>query len=46
VVFGLMAGILLISLALLRSIDVGAFQKQANESPSIIERAAMAGDAG
>ncbi len=46
VVFELMAGILLISLVMLRNIDVGAFQKQAKETPSVIERAAIAGDAG
>ena len=44
VVFLLMAGLLLASLALLHSIDVSAFRRQAAE-PSLIERAAATNDA-
>lgn len=43
VVFGIEAGMLLISLRLLREIDVSAFRRSA-EQPSIVERAAIAGD--
>lgn len=45
-VFGIMALILLISLLMLRRIDVKAFKQQAEAHPSLIERAAMAGDPG
>jgi BCD family chlorophyll transporter-like MFS transporter len=44
VVFGVEAGMLLVSLFMLRQIDVTAFQRQAR-TPSMIERAAIAGDA-
>jgi hypothetical protein len=46
VVFSLMAVIMLISLIMLRSINVKAFQRQAEAAPSVIERAAIAGDPG
>jgi BCD family chlorophyll transporter-like MFS transporter len=46
VVFGIMALILLVSLVMLRSIDVKAFRQQAEAGPSLVERAAMAGDPG
>lgn len=45
-VFGVMALILFASLWMLRSIDPRAFRRQADESPSLIERAALASDAG
>jgi BCD family chlorophyll transporter-like MFS transporter len=45
-VFGIMALIMLISLIMLRRIDVKAFKQQAEANPSLIERAAMAGDPG
>jgi BCD family chlorophyll transporter-like MFS transporter len=45
-VFGIMALIMLISLIMLRRIDVRAFQQQAEATPSLVERAAMAGDPG
>jgi BCD family chlorophyll transporter-like MFS transporter len=44
-VFALMAGMMLASLVMLRSIDVRAFRKQVEEQPSLVERAAIAGDA-
>jgi len=44
VVFGVMAGFMLISLGVLSRIDVNAF-RQRSELPSAIERAAIAGDA-
>ena len=43
-VFGVMAGFMLISLILLARVDVNAFHK-AEGQPSVIERAAIAGDA-
>jgi MFS transporter, BCD family, chlorophyll transporter len=46
VVFGVMALIMLISLILLRRINVKAFQEQAEANPALLERAAMAGDPG
>jgi BCD family chlorophyll transporter-like MFS transporter len=46
VVFGIMALVMLISLIMLRRIDVKDFQRQAEEGPALIERAAMAGDPG
>ncbi|OGO33632.1 MAG: PUCC protein [Chloroflexi bacterium RBG_16_57_11] len=46
VVFGVMALIMLVSLILLRRINVKAFQQQAEASPALVERAAMAGDPG
>jgi BCD family chlorophyll transporter-like MFS transporter len=46
VVFGIMALIMLISLIMLRRINVKAFQQQAEAGPSLVERAAMAGDPG
>jgi BCD family chlorophyll transporter-like MFS transporter len=45
-VFGIMALIMLISLIMLRRIDVKAFRQQAEAAPSLVERAAMAGDPG
>jgi BCD family chlorophyll transporter-like MFS transporter len=42
-VFAILALLLLISLILLRSINVAAFREQA-DTPSVIERAALAGD--
>jgi BCD family chlorophyll transporter-like MFS transporter len=45
-VFGVMAAILLVSLLLLRTIDVEAFRKQAEEQIPLVERVAIAGDAG
>ena len=44
VVFGVMAGFMLISLVMLARIDVDAF-KQKEKQISVVERAAMAGDA-
>jgi BCD family chlorophyll transporter-like MFS transporter len=44
VVFLLEAGMLVVSLILLRSIDVGAFRRQAGEL-SLVERAALASEA-
>jgi BCD family chlorophyll transporter-like MFS transporter len=44
IVFGVMAGFMLISLVMLKRIDVNAF-RQSEEQPSVIERAAIAGDA-
>jgi len=44
VVFGVMAGFMLISLVMLTRIDVDAFI-QSEEQSSVVERAAMAGDA-
>jgi BCD family chlorophyll transporter-like MFS transporter len=43
VVFGIEAAMLLISLVLLREIDVSEFRRSA-EQPSIVEQAALAGD--
>jgi BCD family chlorophyll transporter-like MFS transporter len=43
VVFGVMAAFMLISLVLLTRIDVDAFH-QSEEQPSVVERAAIAGD--
>jgi hypothetical protein len=37
---------MLISLIMLRRIDVKAFKQQAEATPSLVERAAMAGDPG
>jgi BCD family chlorophyll transporter-like MFS transporter len=45
-VFGIMALIMLISIIMLRRINVKAFQQQAEAGPSLVERAAMAGDPG
>jgi BCD family chlorophyll transporter-like MFS transporter len=44
-VFGLMAGMMLISLFMLNRIDVQAFRRQAEDGPSLVERAAMASEA-
>ncbi len=44
IVFGVMAGFMLISLLLLTRIDVNAFRQNETQS-SVVERAAMAGDA-
>jgi BCD family chlorophyll transporter-like MFS transporter len=44
VVFGVMAVFMLVSLVMLVRIDVNAFQKE-ESTPSIVERAAVAGDA-
>jgi BCD family chlorophyll transporter-like MFS transporter len=44
VVFGVMAGFMLISLAMLARIDVNAFRKKESQV-SVVERAAMSGDA-
>jgi BCD family chlorophyll transporter-like MFS transporter len=44
VVFGVMAGFMLISLAMLARIDVSAFRKTENQV-SVVERAAISGDA-
>jgi BCD family chlorophyll transporter-like MFS transporter len=44
VVFSVEIAMLLISLWLLRSVDVGLFRKQAVDNPSLVERAALAGD--
>jgi BCD family chlorophyll transporter-like MFS transporter len=46
VVFGIMALIMLISLVMLRRINVKAFQQQAEAGLTLVERAAMAGDPG
>jgi len=46
VVFGIMALFMLVSLIMLRYIDVKAFRQQADAGPSLVERAAMAGDPG
>jgi MFS transporter, BCD family, chlorophyll transporter len=46
VVFGIMALILLISLMMLRRINVQAFQQQADAGRTLVERAAIAGDPG
>jgi len=46
VVFGMMALIMLASLLMLRNVDVLAFRKQADEPVSLVERTAIAGDAG
>ena len=46
VVFGLMALMMLATLVMLRRIDVQAFRRDAESEPSLIERAAMAGDPG
>jgi BCD family chlorophyll transporter-like MFS transporter len=43
-VFGIEAGLLLVSLLLLRRIDVGAFREQA-ERQTLVERAALVGEA-
>jgi MFS transporter, BCD family, chlorophyll transporter len=45
-VFSILAGLLLVSLLMLRRIDIKAFRDQAVNSPSIVERAALASDAG
>ncbi|MFM8321958.1 MAG: BCD family MFS transporter [Chloroflexota bacterium] len=45
-VFVIMAAILLVSLLMLRSIDVSAFRSQAGSDLSVMERAVIAGDAG
>jgi len=44
IVFGVMAGFMLLSLVMLTRIDVNAF-RQSEEQSSVIERAAIAGDA-
>ena len=44
VVFSLEITMLLISLWLLRSIDVGLFRTQVVNNPSVVERAALVGD--
>jgi len=44
VVFGVMAGFMLISLGMLARLDVHTFRRD-NAHPSVVERAAMAGDA-
>jgi BCD family chlorophyll transporter-like MFS transporter len=44
VVFGVMAGFMLASVVMLTRIDVGLFQNQSSQ-PSVLERAAIAGDA-
>lgn len=44
VVFGVEAAMLVISLILLRSIDVSAFRRRVEEEPSLLERAAIASD--
>ena len=44
IVFGVMAGFMLLSLVMLARIDVNAF-RQNEAQPSVIERAALAGDA-
>jgi MFS transporter, BCD family, chlorophyll transporter len=46
VVFGIMAVIMLVSLIMLRRINVSAFQQQAEAGPSLVERASMASDPG
>jgi BCD family chlorophyll transporter-like MFS transporter len=46
VVFGIEAAMLAVSLLMLRSIDVGAFREQVESQPSLVERAAMAGEVG
>jgi BCD family chlorophyll transporter-like MFS transporter len=46
VVFSLMTLFMLVSLGLLRKVDVKGFRQKAEEVPSIVERAAMAGDLG
>jgi BCD family chlorophyll transporter-like MFS transporter len=46
VVFGIMALVMLVSLVMLRSIDVKDFRQQAEAGPSLVERAAIAGDPG
>ena len=46
IVFAMMAAIMFVSLVLLRSIDVAAFRRQAEENISLVERAALASDAG
>jgi hypothetical protein len=45
VVFGIMAGMLFVSLLMLRGIDVKAFRRQLQDEPSLIERAAVASEA-
>jgi hypothetical protein len=44
VVFGMMGVFMLISLGMLARVDVHAFRRD-NAHPSVVERAAMAGDA-
>jgi BCD family chlorophyll transporter-like MFS transporter len=44
VVFSVEIAMLVISLWLLRSVDVSLFQKQAVDKPSLVERTALAGD--
>jgi BCD family chlorophyll transporter-like MFS transporter len=44
IVFGVMAGFMLISLVMLTRIDVNAFRQSEEEQATVIERAAMAGD--
>ncbi|MCK4977065.1 MAG: BCD family MFS transporter [Anaerolineales bacterium] len=44
VVFGIEAAMLVISLILLRYIDVSAFRQRVREQPSLVERAAIASD--
>ena len=45
-VFSLMAAIMLISLGMLRKVDVVAFRQQVQETLPLVERAAAAGDSG
>ena len=45
IVFGIEAGMLLLSLFMLRGIDVGAFKQQAGQEPTLLERVAISGDA-
>jgi len=44
VVFGIMASMMLVSLLMLRGIDVKAFRSQLHDEPSLIERAAVASE--
>jgi BCD family chlorophyll transporter-like MFS transporter len=46
VVFGILAVMMLISLIMLRRINVQAFQRQAEAGPTLVERAAIASDPG
>jgi BCD family chlorophyll transporter-like MFS transporter len=46
VVFGILALMMLISLMMLRRINVQAFRQQAEAGPTLVERAAIAGDPG
>ncbi len=46
IVFALMAIIMLLSLFMLRKVDVQAFRNEAGETASLVERAALAGEPG